>query len=65
MAQGLIQIYGMSSEFGLRSYQQSEGLRAYSESTAEKIDLEVKNLVDRCYKEVEELLVAKKELIAK
>ena len=55
----------MSSEFGLRSYQAQEGLRPYSESTAEKIDQEVKNLVDKCYKEVEELLIEKKDLIEK
>jgi AFG3 family protein len=65
MAQGLIQVYGMSAEFGLRSYQSQEGLRAYSEHTAEKIDLEVKNVVDQCYKEVEQLLTEKKELIEK
>ena len=65
MAQGLIQVYGMSAEFGLRSYQSQEGLRAYSEHTAEKIDLEVKNVVDQCYREVEQLLTEKKELIEK
>lgn len=55
----------MSNEFGLRSYQGDDGsmVKPFSEHTAQKIDEEVKSLVDGCYKEVEQLLTEKKELI--
>jgi len=53
----------MSEEFGLMSYQETEGVKAYSEHTAQRIDEEVKRIVDNCYKEVEQLLEEKKELI--
>ncbi len=35
----------------------------YSESTAVRIDEEVKRLVNQCYQEVEELLESKRDLI--
>lgn len=42
----------MSDSFGLVSYQGSEGVKPFSETTAQKIDDEVKKLVDDCYAEV-------------
>ena len=54
----------MSGEFGLMSYQGEEGgVKPYSEHTAQRIDAEVRKIVDDCYKEVEQLLTEKSELI--
>jgi len=63
IAHSLVSVYGMTEEFGLMSYQNSEGAKPYSEYTAQRMDEEVKRIVDNCYKEVEELLEEKKELI--
>lgn len=53
----------MSGDFGLMSFQNREGPKPYSEITAQRIDFEVKKLVDECYAEVLELLNSKRELI--
>ena len=64
IANGLVQVYGMSNEFGLVSYQGDEGgVKAFSETTAQRIDAEVKRIVDECYAEVHQLLSEKKDLI--
>lgn len=64
IANGIVQIYGMSSQFGLMSYQGDGNMvKPFSETTAQKIDEEVKSLVDNCYEEVRVLLEEKRELI--
>lgn len=49
IAQGIVKVYGMSSEFGLMSFQNSEGVVPYSEHSAIRIDQEVKRIVLQCY----------------
>lgn len=67
IAHGLVQIYGMSETFGLMSYQGDDGamVKPFSESTAQRIDEEIKKLVDQCYQDVHQLLSDKKELVEK
>jgi AFG3 family protein len=67
IAHGLVQIYGMSETFGLMSYQGDDGamVKPFSESTAQRIDEEIKKLVDQCYEDVRVLLEEKRELVEK
>jgi AFG3 family protein len=63
IANGIVTIYGMSS-LGRVSYHQEEGYqKPYSESTASKIDEEIKKIIDECYASTRELLESKRELI--
>ena len=66
LAQKMIRLWGMSESLGPLSYAQGEEQiflgreisqhRDYSEETAQKIDAEVMNLIDRGYKKAEEIL---------
>jgi cell division protease FtsH len=75
MARMMVTRMGMSSELGLMTYGQKEELiflgreiseqRDYSEAVAEKIDAEVRKLVDDSYKLTKKLLTKyRKELDA-
>jgi ATP-dependent Zn protease len=55
----------MSEGLGLISYQGGEGAKPYSDYTSQKIDAEVKKIVDKCFVEVEELIESKRELLKK
>lgn len=65
MAYSIIAEYGMSSEIGHLSFPRNDNVinveKPFSESTAKKIDAEVRKLVVSAYKRTEELLNAKKE----
>ncbi|MEH0154378.1 ATP-dependent zinc metalloprotease FtsH [Limibacter armeniacum] len=60
MAYSMVSIYGMNAEIGNISFydpQRSEySSRPYSEATAEKIDEEVKKLIEKAYDRTKELL---------
>jgi cell division protease FtsH len=73
MARMMVTRFGMSNEMGLMTYGQKEELiflgreiseqRDYSEAVAEKIDAEVRKLVDESYKMTKKLLMKyRKEL---
>jgi cell division protease FtsH len=62
MAYSMVTIYGMNSEIGNVSYYDSKAndysfQKPYSEATAEKIDREVKGLIDNAYARTKALLV--------
>lgn len=61
MAYSIVTVYGMNKEIGNISFYDSKQSeynfqKPYSESTAEKIDKEVKALVDFCYQRTKKLL---------
>ena len=63
IASSLVTTYGMS-DVGLVSYHQEEGYqKPYSEATGNKIDEEVKAIINKCFEETEALLESKRELI--
>lgn len=55
----------MSESLGVVSYASlNQGyVNAYSNKTSLTIDTEVRRLVDECYKEIEELLISKKDSV--
>jgi cell division protease FtsH len=65
MAYGMVTIYGMNPSVGNVSFydanQEYGFTKPYSEKTAEMIDVEVRNLINRCYAKTKELLLSKKE----
>lgn len=73
MAYSIVTIYGMNDEIGNISYYESKQSeysfnKPYSEATAEKIDIEVKKIVDKAYLRSKDLLSKHKnelEIIAK
>lgn len=78
MAYSIVTVYGMNKEIGNLSFYDSKQSeynfqKPYSESTAEKIDKEVKALIDFCYQRTKKLLndhreqlnVISKELLEK
>jgi cell division protease FtsH len=73
MAYSIVTIYGMNKEIGNLSYYDSKQSeynfqKPYSEATAEKIDREVKKVIEECYSRTKELLThhrEKLEIIAK
>ncbi len=61
MAYSMVTVYGMNKEIGNLSYYDSKQseynfAKPYSDSTAEKIDKEVKALIDFCYQRTKKLL---------
>ncbi len=61
MAYSMVTVYGMNKEIGNISFYDSKASdytfqKPYSESTAEKIDREVKRIVDECYERTKGLL---------
>lgn len=66
MAYSMVTIYGMNSEIGNVSYYDSKAndysfQKPYSEATAEKIDREVKGIIDNAYARTKALLVKHRE----
>ncbi|WP_341227240.1 ATP-dependent zinc metalloprotease FtsH [uncultured Arcticibacterium sp.] len=66
MAYGMVTVYGLNEEIGNISFHDSKQsdyafTKPYSEYTAQKIDQEVKKLVDRAYKMTRELLSSKRK----
>lgn len=66
MAYGMVTVYGLNDEIGNISFHDSKQsdyafTKPYSEYTAQKIDQEVKKLVDKAYKMTKELLSSKRK----
>lgn len=65
MAYSMVTIYGMNKEIGHISFYDPErselGGKPYSEATAERIDQEVKKLIDAAYNRTKQLLIDKRE----
>jgi cell division protease FtsH len=61
MAYSIVTIYGMNNEIGNMSFYDSKASdyafqKPYSEATAEKIDKEVKRIIDEAYERTKQLL---------
>lgn len=62
MAYSIVTVYGMNKEIGNMSFYDSKSSdnysfqKAYSEATAERIDKEVKKIIDECYNRTKSLL---------
>ncbi len=66
MAYSMVTIYGMNKQIGNMSFYDSKAndysfQKAYSEATAEKIDREVKSIIDDCYNRTKALLEKHRE----
>ncbi len=61
IARNMVCNYGMSAELGPVIYTQKQGGFEYSESTAEKIDSEVRKIMDTSYKKALDLLKTNKD----
>ena len=70
MAYSIVSVYGMNKNFGNISFYDSKQsdynfTKPYSDSTAEKIDSEVKRIVDSAYERTKKLLLDKREQLEK
>jgi cell division protease FtsH len=73
MAYSIVTVYGMNDKIGNMSFYDSKASeynfnKPYSEATAEKIDVEVKRIIDGAYERTKQLLLKHKnelEIIAK
>lgn len=69
LAYGMVKIYGMNDKVGNLSFYDPQGenqfSKPYSDTTAELIDAEVRNLVDMVYKRTKELLIEHREGLEK
>ena len=70
MAYSIVSVYGMNKNIGNISFFDSKQsdynfTKPYSDSTAEKIDSEVKRIVDNAYDRTKNLLLEKKEQLEK
>ena len=70
MAYSIVSLYGMNKNIGNISFYDSKQsdynfTKPYSDSTAEKIDLEVKRIVDSAYERTKKLLLDKREQLEK
>ena len=70
MAYSIVSVYGMNKNIGNVSFFDSKQsdynfTKPYSESTAEKIDSEVKRIIDNAYSRTKKLLTEKKEQLEK
>lgn len=67
MAYSMVTVYGMNSKIGNMSFYDSKSSdnysfqKPYSDATAEKIDLEVKSIIDNCYNRTKALLEKHRE----
>lgn len=66
MAYSIVTVYGMNKEIGNMSFYDSKASeynfnKNYSEATAEKIDREVKSIIDGAYQRTKELLIKHRE----
>ena len=73
-AKKMITKYGMSDEVGVICYDDDEEVfigrdwghtRGYSEDVAAKIDKEIKNIIEECYKEAEKIIQENKDVLYK
>lgn len=73
-AKKMITKYGMSDEVGVICYDDDEEVfigrdwghtRGYSEDVAAKIDKEIKNIIEECYKEAEKIIQDNKDVLYK
>ena len=70
MAYSIVSVYGMNKNIGNISFFDSKQsdynfTKPYSESTAEKIDSEVKRIIDKAYTRTKNLLIEKREQLEK
>ena len=70
MAYSIVSVYGMNKNIGNISFFDSKQsdynfTKPYSESTAEKIDSEVKRIIDNAYTRTKNLLIEKREQLEK
>ena len=70
MAYSIVSVYGMNKNIGNISFFDSKQsdynfTKPYSDSTAEKIDFEVKRIVEEAYERTKNLLINKKEQLEK
>ena len=70
MAYSIVSVYGMNKNIGNISFYDSKQsdynfTKPYSDSTAEKIDSEVKRIVDSAYDRTKKLLLSKREQLEK
>jgi len=70
MAYSIVSVYGMNKNIGNISFFDSKQsdynfTKPYSDSTAEKIDFEVKRIVENAYERTKNLLINKKEQLKK
>jgi len=65
LARKMICYYGMSENLGPVIYGQSQEDFTYSQKTAEQIDLEVKNLLETCYKQAYQMISDNKDKLDK
>ena len=70
MAYSIVSVYGMNKNIGNISFYDSKQsdynfTKPYSDSTAEKIDSEVKRIVDSAYDRTKKLLLDKREQLEK
>ncbi len=70
MAYSIVSVYGMNKNIGNISFYDSKQsdynfTKPYSDSTAEKIDSEVKRIVDSAYERTKKLLITKREQLEK
>ena len=70
MAYSIVSVYGMNKNIGNISFFDSKQsdynfTKPYSDSTAEKIDFEVKKIVENAYERTKNLLINKKEQLKK
>ena len=74
IARSMVTKYGMSEKLGPIDYSPSDSdevfigrdwgqAKNYSESTAAAIDAEVKEIMERCYKEAKEIIVSHKDVL--
>merc|ERR1712070_858114 len=67
MAYAMVSVYGMNKDIGLLSYNNQGGgnqfYKPYSEETGKIMDREARQIVDKQYTRVKELLLDKKDLI--
>lgn len=61
IARAMITQYGMSDTLGPIIYSQQQGDFVYSQQTAEKIDAEVRHIIEQAYQETKDLLIAHRD----
>jgi len=74
IARNMIVKYGMSKSLTNIVFQEDDEVfigkdyskvKGYSDNVANKIDVETKNIIDECYKKVQDILESKKDILAK
>eukprot|EP01025_Chloroclados_australasicus_P059153 TRINITY_DN7469_c0_g1_i1.p1 TRINITY_DN7469_c0_g1~~TRINITY_DN7469_c0_g1_i1.p1 ORF type:complete len:807 (+),score=137.38 TRINITY_DN7469_c0_g1_i1:792-3212(+) len=65
MAYNKVAVYGMNKEVGLISFPPNENRidKPYSEDTAQRIDFEVRKMIDAAYIRTQDLITSKKDLV--